>query len=179
LVLRSGFHFRWHQHQRTLSDFAARLGSGCSLHDERCSFHCPDQAGLLEPTRCRETIADLVVVPSITVDTLRPCFVRVSQTNVLQTDVARAHILGQHFVVGYSLFDEVVPLVEKGLIGGVYIARHNIAGRTVEAMKSEIAALQDRRRIAGLPPLIGAADQEDTAILRDSERRLKRTLPAD
>ena len=81
--------------------------------------------------------------------------------------------------MGYSSFDEVVPLVEKGLIGGVYIARHNIAGRTVEAMKSEIAALQDRRRIAGLPPLIGAADQEDTATLRDSERRRKRTLPAD
>src|SRR5712672_1182993 len=80
--------------------------------------------------------------------------------NVLQTDVARARILGQHFVVGYSSFDEVVPLVEKGLIGGVYIARHNIAGRTVEALKSEIAALQDRRRIAGLSPLTVAADQE-------------------
>jgi beta-N-acetylhexosaminidase len=84
----------------------------------------------------------------------------VRKRNVLQTDVARAHILGQHFVVGYSSFDEVVPLVEKGLIGGVYIARHNIAGRTAEALKSEIAALQDRRRIAGLPPLIVAADQE-------------------
>ena len=54
--------------------------------------------------------------------------------NVLQTDVARAHILEQHFIVGYSSFDEVVPLVEKGLIGGVYIARHNIARRTVEAL---------------------------------------------
>jgi beta-N-acetylhexosaminidase len=39
--------------------------------------------------------------------------------NVLQTDVVRAHILGQHFVVGYSSFDEVVRLAEKGLIGGV------------------------------------------------------------
>jgi beta-N-acetylhexosaminidase len=80
--------------------------------------------------------------------------------NVLQTDAVRAHILGQHFVVGYSSFDEVVPLVEKGLIGGVYVARHNIAGRSAEALKSEIAALQNRRRIAGLPPLIVAADQE-------------------
>src|SRR6202163_3211824 len=80
--------------------------------------------------------------------------------NVLQTDVVPARILGQHFVVGYSSFDEVVRLAEKGLIGGVYLARHNIAGRTAEALKSEIAALQDRRRIAGLPPLIVAADQE-------------------
>src|SRR5712691_352123 len=60
----------------------------------------------------------------------------------------------------YSSFDEVASLAEKGLIAGVYIARHNIAGRTVEALRSEIAALQDRRRAAGLPPLIVAADQE-------------------
>jgi beta-N-acetylhexosaminidase len=72
----------------------------------------------------------------------------------------RARTLGQHFVVGYSSLDEVVPLAEKGLIAGVYIARHNIAGRTAEALKSEIAGLQERRRIAGLPPLIVAADQE-------------------
>ena len=160
LVLRSGFPFRWHQHQRAVSDFAARLGSGGSLYCERCGFHYSDQAGLLERTKCRETIADLVVEPAIIVDTLRRCFVEFRKRNVLQTDVVRAHILGQHFIVGYSSFDEVVPLVEKGLIGGVYIARHNIAGRTVEALKSEIAALQDRRRIAGLPPLIVAADQE-------------------
>jgi beta-N-acetylhexosaminidase len=84
----------------------------------------------------------------------------VRKRDVLQTDAARARILGQHFVVGYSSFDEVAPLAEKGLIGGVYVARHNIAGRTAEALKSEIAALQDRRRIAGLPPLMVAADQE-------------------
>ena len=84
----------------------------------------------------------------------------VRKRNVLQTDGVRARTLGQHFVVGYSSLDEVVPLAEKGLIAGVYIARHNIAGRTAEALKSEIAELQERRRIAGLPPLIVAADQE-------------------
>jgi beta-N-acetylhexosaminidase len=84
----------------------------------------------------------------------------VGKRNVLQTDVARAHTLGRHFVVGYSSFDEVMLLAEKGLISGVYISRHNIAGRTADALKSEIAMLQDRRRIAGLPPLIVAADQE-------------------
>jgi beta-N-acetylhexosaminidase len=84
----------------------------------------------------------------------------VGKRNVLQTDVVRAHVLGRHFVVGYSSFDEVAPLVEKGLISGVYVSRHNATGRTAEALKSEIAALQDRRRNAGLPPLIVAADQE-------------------
>jgi beta-N-acetylhexosaminidase len=77
----------------------------------------------------------------------------VAKRNVLQTDAVRAHALGRHFVVGYSSFNEVAPLAEEGLISGVYVSRHNIAGRTAEALKSEIAALQDKRRIAGLPPL--------------------------
>jgi beta-N-acetylhexosaminidase len=84
----------------------------------------------------------------------------VRKRNVLQTDSVRGHILGRHFVVGYSSFDEVASLAEKGLIAGVYVTRHNIAGRTTQALRSEIAALQDKRRTAGLPPLIVAADQE-------------------
>ena len=40
----------------------------------------------------------------------------VRKRNVLQTDVERARTLGQHFVVGYSSIEEVVPLAEKGLI---------------------------------------------------------------
>jgi beta-N-acetylhexosaminidase len=82
------------------------------------------------------------------------------ERNVLHTDVTRAHILGQHFVVGYASFEEVAPLAEKGLIAGIYITKHNIAGRSAQALKSEISALQDRRRLAGLPPLMVAADQE-------------------
>ena len=84
----------------------------------------------------------------------------VCKRNVLHTEAAQAHMLGQHFVVGYTSFDEIATLAEKGLIAGIYIARHNIAGRTAQALKSEIAALQDRRRVAGLPPLRVAADQE-------------------
>ena len=71
-----------------------------------------------------------------------------------------AYLLGQHFIVGYSSFDEAAMLAEKGLIAGVYITRHNIAGRTGDAIKSEISALQARRHAAGLSPLIVAADQE-------------------
>ncbi len=84
----------------------------------------------------------------------------VRKKNVLQTDAVQAHSLGRHFVVGYSSFDEVATLAEKGLIAGIYITKHNVNGRTAEALKAEIAALQDKRRAAGLPPLSVAADQE-------------------
>ncbi len=80
--------------------------------------------------------------------------------DVLHTETAMAHRLGRHFIVGYSSFDEVARLAEKGLIAGVYVTRHNLRGRGAEALKGEISALQARRRAAGLPPLIVAADQE-------------------
>ena len=80
--------------------------------------------------------------------------------NVLQTDAAEARSLGRHFIVGYSSFPEVAVLAEKGLISGVYITRHNIAGSTAARLKDELSALQERRRAASLPPLIVAADQE-------------------
>src|SRR4051812_25228466 len=80
--------------------------------------------------------------------------------DVLAASAAEARQLGSHFMVGYTSFPEVARLAEQGLIGGIYVTRHNIRGRTVEALRAEIAALQDKRRAAGLPPLIVAADQE-------------------
>lgn len=79
---------------------------------------------------------------------------------VLQSDAAQTRSLGRHFIVGYSSFAEVAVLAEKGLIAGVYITRHNIIGSTAVRLKEEIAALQEKRRAASLPPLIVAADQE-------------------
>ncbi|WP_038935649.1 glycoside hydrolase family 3 N-terminal domain-containing protein [Bradyrhizobium japonicum] len=79
---------------------------------------------------------------------------------VLAASAAEARQLGPHFMVGYSSFPEVARLAEQGLIGGVYVTRRNIRGRTVETLRTEIAALQDKRRAAGLPPLVVAADQE-------------------
>jgi len=79
---------------------------------------------------------------------------------VLKASASEARLLGPHFVVGYSSFPEVARLAEQGLITGIYLTRHNIRGRTADEMRAEIAALQDKRRAAGLPPLIVAADQE-------------------
>ncbi|OAF17792.1 glycoside hydrolase family 3 N-terminal domain-containing protein [Bradyrhizobium neotropicale] len=79
---------------------------------------------------------------------------------VLSASAAEARQLGPHFMVGYASFPEVARLAEQGLIGGIYVTRHNIRGRTVDALRAEIAALQDKRRAAGLSSLIVAADQE-------------------
>lgn len=83
---------------------------------------------------------------------------------VLNVEGPQAQQLGRHFIVGYSSFSEIAPLVAKGLVGGVYVTRHNIRGRSAEALNSEIARLQAMRHEAGLPPLIVAADQESGIV---------------
>lgn len=80
--------------------------------------------------------------------------------SVLQTEAAQARTLGRHFIVGYSSFPEVAVLAERGLIAGVYITRHNFLGSSPARLKEELSALQEKRRTAGLPPLVVAADQE-------------------
>ena len=85
---------------------------------------------------------------------------REHKLSVLRAEGVQAQNLGRHFIVGYTSAAEVAPLAAKGLIGGIYVSRHNIAGRTSADLRSEIEALQDIRRTAGLAPLIVAADQE-------------------
>lgn len=72
--------------------------------------------------------------------------------------------LGRHFVVGYRHYDEIKPLAAKGLIGGIYVTRRNIAGRRLLDLKSEIASLQAIRSRNGLAPLFVATDQEGGAV---------------
>lgn len=80
--------------------------------------------------------------------------------DVLATNMAIAHLLGPHIVAGYTDRDEAATLAGHGLIGGVYVTRHNAQGRTAAELKAEIAELQAKRVAAGLPPLFVAADQE-------------------
>jgi beta-N-acetylhexosaminidase len=83
-----------------------------------------------------------------------------SRHDVRTTEADEAHVLGQHFIIGYSSFAEAAMLAQNGLIAGIYITRHNVTGRTFDEIRSEISELQAKRRAAGLPPLIVAADQE-------------------
>ncbi len=80
--------------------------------------------------------------------------------SVLQAEGPRAQELGRRFIVGYSSYEDIAPLAARGLVAGIYVTHRNIRGRTVEALRSEIASLQAIRRAAALPPLIVAADQE-------------------
>lgn len=87
---------------------------------------------------------------------------RLERRAVLADGDARA--LGRHFMVGYRDFDEVAMLAQRGLIGGVYLSRANVHGRSGAEIRAEVDRLQALRRRAGLPPLLVAADQEGGSV---------------
>lgn len=79
---------------------------------------------------------------------------------VLQANPHKLQELGQRFILGYRDFEEIKLLVEYGAVGGVYITRRNIQGKTFSQVQNEIALLQHIQKKAGRPALIVAADQE-------------------
>lgn len=89
-----------------------------------------------------------------------------TRAEILASPADRLERIGRHLVIGYYAFADVKALVEARAIAGILITDHNVRGRTVQAIKAEIAALQDIRRQQGLPPLIVAADQEGGYVSR-------------
>ncbi|MDR1063279.1 MAG: hypothetical protein LBL48_04995, partial [Azoarcus sp.] len=71
------------------------------------------------------------------------CF-RWQRFQVLQGGVA-VERMGRHFVVGFRNFDEVTPLAERGLIGGIYITKRNLRGESVQSLRQRIDGLQEAR----------------------------------
>ncbi|MET0674214.1 MAG: glycoside hydrolase family 3 N-terminal domain-containing protein [Bradyrhizobium sp.] len=99
-----------------------------------------------------------------------PAFVAAQATfalrkyETLHTDAATVRLLGRHFVVGYDDPQAAAMLAGGGLITGVYVTGHNAAGRKAADIKAELAGLQASRVVAGLPPLMIAADQEGGSV---------------
>jgi beta-N-acetylhexosaminidase len=72
--------------------------------------------------------------------------------------------VGAHLIAGYTDLDELRPLAAKGLIGGIYLAKRNVCGRSLASVVANIAELQAIRRRAELPPLIVTTDQEGGSV---------------
>lgn len=103
---------------------------------------------------------------------------QIRKAHVLAMQEPLAAGLGRHFIVGYRRVAEVEALAARGLIGGVFVSRHNLAGRSAEELRDEIGHLQEIRRRAGLPPLVVAADQEGGIVSRLSPWLPHRPAPA-
>jgi len=85
---------------------------------------------------------------------------------VRQADPQTLERLGRHMIVGYRDVDELRELVERRAVAGVFLSPRNVQGRSADALRQEIAALQEIRRRQNLPPLWIAADQEGGGVSR-------------
>lgn len=87
---------------------------------------------------------------------------------VRHADAAGIERLGRHLIVGYRNLTELRDLVERRAIAGVFVTAHNVQGKTVDTIRSDIASLQAIRKKQGLPPLLVSTDQEGGAVSRMS-----------
>jgi beta-N-acetylhexosaminidase len=85
---------------------------------------------------------------------------------VLHADADQLERLGRHLVIGYRDGDELQRLIERRAIAGVFLTARNVQGRDTDAIRRELAALQDIRRQQGLPRLVIATDQEGGGVSR-------------
>ena len=59
-------------------------------------------------------------------------------------------------------------LIERRAIAGLFLSARNVEGQSVDAIRQQIASLQETRRAQGLAPLWIATDQEGGAVSRMS-----------
>jgi beta-N-acetylhexosaminidase len=85
---------------------------------------------------------------------------------VLAADPVLLEKLGRHLLVGYRNPATLQALVERRALAGVFVSAGNVAGKSPEAIRQAIDALQNARRRQGVAPLWIATDQEGGAVSR-------------
>ena len=129
--------------------FWYRCAAGKLRHrrEQPCRDRVSGQVRILEARRFCRTMARAAVAAAAAVDAVGAGVVREHQAGACcRPKPALAQRLGRHFIVGYSSFDEVARLAEKGLISGVYVSQ-------AQCRAAEAAGDQGRDRgAAGAPP---------------------------
>jgi beta-N-acetylhexosaminidase len=87
---------------------------------------------------------------------------------VLKADPVALEKVSRHIIVGFDKWSTARGLVERRMIGGVFVTRRNIVGLDAAAITREIASLQSIRTAQGLPALWIATDQEGGSVARMS-----------
>lgn len=87
---------------------------------------------------------------------------------VLSATDVNVQKLGAHLIIGYNDPAQLRLLVQRGLVGGIFIGANNVTGHSSHAIRAAISELQALRRAAGLSPLIVSTDQEGGIVSRMS-----------
>lgn len=95
-------------------------------------------------------------------------YFRYIKYRVLNSNSTALKEFGEHFMVGYTDENEVKTLIQKGLVGGLYITTRNIKSKSKEEINQKIQNYQNLRRFNKLSPLFIATDQEGGSVSRMS-----------
>jgi beta-N-acetylhexosaminidase len=87
---------------------------------------------------------------------------------VLAADPQQLERLGRHLLVGARGEATLQALMDRRAIAGLFLSARNVQGRSADAVRQEVAALQEIRRRQGLAPLWVATDQEGGPVSRMS-----------
>ena len=72
----------------------------------------------------------------------------------------KVKLIGPHLIIGFDHFEDLSPLIKKGAIGGIYLARKNVEKLSQEELSQKISELQTLQKSFGRTPLLIMADQE-------------------
>lgn len=74
--------------------------------------------------------------------------------------------LGTHLMIGYTDETALLPLLDRGAVGGVFVTRRNIEGLNAAQITAMISRWQALRRARQLPQLVVATGQEGGIVSR-------------
>ena len=116
--------------------------------------------------RCEKTLFILVLLSALLTLSHKVVVFQYKKGVVLTTPDDLLNRLGRHVIIGYRTPEEILKLVRKRAIGGVYITARNIDNKTAEEVRREILSFQSLVSKNGDPPLFIAADQEGGKVSR-------------
>lgn len=102
-------------------------------------------------------------LPSVS---LPPLMLEDSKAAVLAAPPEILKLVGRHIIVGYHTPSQLIPLLERGAIGGVFVTARNARHRSSAALTAELAGMRAKAAAAGQDAFWLATDQEGGSVSR-------------
>lgn len=122
--------------------------------------HAPHITPLPEPNPSRGQIAEPTGRAVI------PLTLKDKKAAVLAADAGTLRRIGRHVMVGYHAAQQLMPLIERAAIGGVFVTSRNVRRRGKAALAQELAGIRKAAEAAGRAEFWIATDQEGGTVSR-------------
>lgn len=110
------------------------------------------------PTPAGAAAAEAEKAPGLSLAAMREAVLAAPREELLRA--------GRHIIIGYHNVGQLIPLLERGAIGGVFLTTRNARGRTKARLAEEVAAIRARAEAAGQAPFWVSTDQEGGSVSR-------------